>query len=753
MDKWIVSFITASFLSLIWPALPPPIFILLLSIVAFGCLPSTKFRPVSGFLFGCIWMASVGHWQLSWQLPLEQLRQVTQIQGRITTLVHDSESPVFIITTRQLNDRSLLIPSKVRLSWHKPDWPLKQGQNVRLSVKLKPNHGLANEGGFNHERWLVSKGVAATGYVKTADRQVLVKHGNSLRQRIRDRITEFGLVNEKWILALGIGDRSGLTGTDWKTIQQTGIAHLMAISGLHLGIVETFSYFIFSIVTGVVMLLLGSKSQRNMRRVGLIFSCVIAGFYAVLAGLELPVVRAAIAISMFTALTLWRCHWRMGQLLVLCVFLFVLCFPLSLYSLSFWLSFGAVCAIGFIVWRHAQSDFQFTLLNVVSGMVKVQLLLTLLMMPLIAWQFSLVSLLSPVVNLIAVPVVTIFLVPFCLISIFFILVNPPFGQALLLFLDESFTLFLPVLYELQTSQFGILTIKNIGWPAWFFMGLFVVFLVLPISYKRRCCAVILLLPLCSQMLDVKDEGWRLDVLDVGQGLAVLISQNGKVVLYDTGASFPSGFNMADAVILPLLTARGISHLDVIIVSHFDNDHAGSLDALKNGISIGNIVTPKDVCKKGWRMGWQNLHFEALWPEPGGALKGNNGSCVVRVFDGTNQVLLPGDIEGSAEQALVNTQGIKLASDVLVAPHHGSNTSSSTEFLAAVKPSISIFSQGFMNRWDFPPEKVVKRYLDVGSRLYSTSESGQISVFFTPNKDKSIQVMRYRQDRQHYWYIK
>lgn len=752
MDRWIVSFITASFFSLLWPTLPSLRILTLLVICATLCLFKPTFRPVSGFLFGCIWMASVGHWQLNWQLPLTELRQVTELEGQITSLITQDENVYFIINARQINQKKQYRIKKVRLAWTQPDWPLKQGQIIRVQVRLKPIHGLANQGGFDYQTWLTSKAIAATGYVKKSSQNKCISDKNSLRQTLSEKINRLGLVNRHWLLALSIGDRSGLTRQDWQLIQHTGIAHLVAISGLHLAIVASFSYFLFTGLTQGAVTLFSLPRQINLYSIGVVFAFFFSCFYAVIAGMELPVVRAITAIGLFTALFVTRRYWRKTQILMMCLFFFVVFFPLSFLSGSFWLSFSAVSALLFISWRASPKRLKPATFHVVSLMIKMQLLLSLLLLPVIAWQFSLVSLISPLVNLLAIPVVTFVLVPACLLGVIGLVTFPSMGEWTFRLTDSLLSLLMPFLSELKAFNMGIFQVEQISGVAWLCVGLFIILQLLPFAVKQRLLLCILLLPFVTQLINPRVKDWQVDILDVGQGLAVLVSRDGHAFLYDTGASYPSGFNMADSVILPVLANKGITHLDMVIISHFDNDHAGSLLQLSQSISIGKLISTKNHCRMGWQQQWQGLHVEALWPDNKTEWRGNDGSCVIRVYNDRYQLLLTGDIEYKAEAALVAGRAESLRSDVLVAPHHGSNTSSSEPFLQAVQPAISVFSEGFMNRWGFPSEKVIRRYLQVGSRLYSTSENGQVSVILPENPHETPQVIRYRQDINGFWYV-
>ncbi len=750
MDKWIVSFISASFFSLLWTEIPSLFILPFLCIGGILLLSNPVWIPLSGFLFGCLWMASVGHWQLDWQLPISQLRQVNTVSGQITSLVTSQQPARFNLKINRINGQSRLTSPMIRLSWHSPNWELKQGQRVTLLVKLKPPRGLANEAGFNYQKWLFSQSFTATGYVRKGTENRLIDNHTDLRQHLFDRLHRLSLDNIRWISALSLGDRSGFTQQDWQLIQSTGVAHLVAISGLHLAIVASFAYLFFS---GLV-LCAGSKvrlpQQINFHAIGILFSLLTGFFYAQIAGLQLPVLRACLLLMLVTILTTTRSQWRPVQLLTACVFLIIIFFPLSILTMSFWLSFAAVTTILFLIWRWPVYQSRNPVKSYFIEAVRIQFLLSLLMLPIVALHFSFVSLSSPFVNLIAVPFVTLVVVPVCLVGSLCLILFPAVGEWILLLADALIGAGVSTLQSAESLDWAVIETNALPGYVWLFVGLFVVTTFLPLTRYFRVLSVLLIVPLISWLPQSKNNDWRVDVLDVGQGLSVLISRQNNAILFDTGASFPSGFNMAEAVILPILKSRGIKQLDKVFISHFDNDHAGGLDVLRKSIPIKQILSPKSTCYRGWQSKWEHLQIEVLWPEDPVINVGNNQSCVIRIYDDQHQVLLTGDIERSAERMIVESHESVLPSDILLVPHHGSNTSSSSVFLSAVRPKHSVFSEGFRNRWNFPSEDVVKRYLNIGSSLYSTSEHGQVSFIMQPD-DKEIKIIRYRQDTYPYWY--
>ena len=755
MDSKLLCFISASFTSLFWTSLPSVYVSVLLLVCA--CLLFRKNQHLGCFLLGIIWMASVGHWQYSLQLSSEQTSQPIQITGSVSSLVINDKNIRFNINITKVDDEHLFYAKTFRLSWREPTWQLQQGQKVKLLVKVKPPHGLANEAGFNYQKWLFSEGINATGYVKFDIDNQLINDVKTIRQTLLNRMLAFDLPHRSWLVALTFGYRGMLQPADWHLVQKTGVAHLIAISGLHLALVASLSYVFIAWIGGGLVSRFYSFHHINLHNTAMLLTVFSTLAYSALAGFGLPTLRAWLMLLLFTIFFLCNKHLGSKSLILLGLSCFILLFPLSIFGLSFWLSFSAVIIICFVFWRWPSKHSNFSLLAIFSGMVKVQLCLTILMLPLVAWQFSYVSIVSPFVNLIAVPIVTMALVPVCLFAVICLTVKPEWALELFSLAD------LMVGYGLRFLEFALklngayFNLPSLPAAVWFFVFLFVFCCCLPSLWFNKKLLGLLLLPLVSYLFTQQNNTWQISILDVGQGLAVLISKNNRVIIYDVGASYPSGFNMADSVLLPVLQARGLSKVDLVFISHGDNDHAGSLPQLLKGIQVSKVLTNRDSCQQNLDISWQGLRIKALWPDDALKYNDNNASCVIKVSDHYHSILLPGDIDKSIERRLLELHPKQLQSDILVAAHHGSNTSSSSEFIQAVDASYVIFSQGFMNRWRFPRQKVLDRFQQIKDKegtqpqLFSTSDSGQVTFIMQYDSPKPIIVKTFRQDTYPYWY--
>ena len=846
MERFLTFFLLMSISSIWWQNLPSLLMIALAGITAlifvkfarffhFKRLPLLTlpikciFDPAKkgllcavGAWTGVLWVASVGHWETHLQQPFHDYQHTVTVVGTVKSLhLLGSQQKIILDTERVAATHFRWHRPLIRLSWYQPDLALKQGQKVQLQVKTKPIHGLANEHGFHFQQWLYANRFVATGYVKSSPINQILQNQITLRQQVAQTVKQMDLPNQGWLLAMTLGYRGDLSHQDWTILQQTGTAHLVAISGLHVGMVAAALVVCLATLASAMALLLNRLDSLGInRRVAVVrllswvrftpWRVAVAGtfcltfIYAWLAGFSTPTVRAIIMLSLLSILALNRFYWRPKRLLLFCATLSIIFMPGALYTASFWLSFGAVVIIFFWLWlnpnfihpasehaSHADPDtsslaVKTSIVNMISKAMMMQLTLSLLMMPLVMWQMNTMSTVSPLANLIAVPLVSFVILPASLLGVSALVVSTlagslsaltAFATWILQFADKAFSLLIEILTLLSTWHWqaewldGVLFLT--GWQ-WFGLGVSLILLCLPSSPLPRHLALFGVLPACSAFFS-QDKAWYVNVLDVGQGSAVIIEKQNRAILIDTGAAFPSGFSMAEAVILPYLRGQHISHLDWVLISHSDNDHAGGLPALKQALSIGTVATNEDSCVAGNAWHWQDLKIEVLWPLPSQQSESaegrksaqqalntdNNRSCVIRISDPHYAVLLPGDIELPAEKALLSFydktgyshSNHKFNADLLIAPHHGSKTSSSMPFIEAVNPSTVVFSQGFRNRWQLPHQEVLQRYQmfrdePASVQLLDTAQSGQIKVRIDQHR---VAIKTFRQHIHPYWY--
>lgn len=790
MERSVFTFILGAILSLFLPVVP-----VLFGIIFSGWLfiYRNKYlacRLMLPLMLGITWiLLSVNTSSLekhSQNMFLKQYGQNLVIQGEILTITasktHNKQRFNMFVT--HINQQPIKEHFTVRLSWKTKEVKLFQGQSWQLKVKLKPSHGFGNLGGFSYPTWLRYHDVIATGYVVDKPKaklkpehlsNILIAGQVTLRQELYNKAQNLIQQQEHFplLLALSFGERVELTPLHKNILQNTSTQHLIAISGLHLGFVALSSFtFALYIFKWLPLCLLPSNVQiklikTNLRLFAVIFSLIITVFYAYCAGFSLPTFRALIMIFLYWLCRVIGVNLTLFQTFLWVVFFILIFHPLSLLSLSFWLSFGAVFLIFIIYWRfdYAFREKKLGRLKLHKGLISLlilQLAFSICMLPLTLMINNQLSFLSLAANLIAVPVISLFILPLCLLAL------------CLLFGNESLSMFFfDVAHSILSGLWSYLEMLNEQRWAYthllnqdvFILSVIIVLIMLYILFRIRSKQIIyaflffLIVPLATNRLILGNDEhlWKVTTLDVGQGLAIVINTGDGSILYDTGASYPSGFNMVEAVILPYARHENIKSFERVIISHNDNDHAGGLKNLINEMPKVHVVandlrlSGDSFCSFPHRENWRGLSFTYLWPHSIMQGDKNDDSCVIKISDGKRSILLTGDISKKVENKLVQAHIdniISLDSDVLIAPHHGSSTSSSEAFINMVSPTYVVFSAGYLNRWHMPTSKVRAAYAHKNINMFSTAEDGLIEFSFYSNNYK---VRQYYQDIWPYWF--
>tara|TARA_B100001146_G_scaffold43709_1_gene37337 strand:- start:78 stop:1946 length:1869 start_codon:yes stop_codon:yes gene_type:complete len=609
--------------------------------------------------------------------------------------------------------------------------------------------------------------IQATGYVykaiplligKDESENIILSLRNRLRLKIQNALGEQSALGI--ILALAIGERSGISAQQWKIFRMSGIGHLMAISGLHVGLASLFGCLIIRLLWRVGLLSGGRIPRPHLVSAGgLLFGLV----YAALAGFPLPAVRALTMLSTYTVIgVLANRMYRPEVFLGLAMLTVGILNPIDVSSAGFWLSFVAVWVIfraqkvyrknystdsdrpfGNGSARHVVRDYVYTL-------CVIQLALFVGLLPVQALYFGNLSLVSPFINLFYVPVFGLLVVPMILSGCFGLLfIDESIGGGLLSASGWLITWLLEPLSLLNRFSFSTLDL-SVNNQLLLVVGV----LVVTIFYVRKLrifligTMSVILLAGSTLTSDLRNHEVRMRVFDIGQGLAILIQTRDHAMLFDAGPSFGQ-FSTGERVLLPALKRYGVTRLDRVIVSHVAADHAGGLDAILLNMVVDDVLSgePERLegsrgCRSGETWFWNEIEFRILWPVGDARLTSNNRSCVVQVITGGGRILLTGDIEVKAEQALVRDYGTELESSVLVVPHHGSNTSSTLSFLSTVRAKIAVVSAGSHNRYGHPSPEVVDRYKRLGIRLLNTAQHGEIIIKSGNGKDTVRTWARY-----------
>nr|VFJ69433.1 MAG: competence protein ComEC [Candidatus Kentron sp. FM]VFJ70047.1 MAG: competence protein ComEC [Candidatus Kentron sp. FM]VFK18067.1 MAG: competence protein ComEC [Candidatus Kentron sp. FM] len=672
---------------------------------------------------------------------------------------------------------------RIRLDWYGSPPRLLPGERWRLTVRLKRPRGFRNPGGFDYEQWLFRQGIGATGYVRSAHgsdqgNERLPGGENLSLSRLRYRLARaIGEILEDThdgaspsyagiVKALAIGVRDDMTQGQWTTLRVTGTAHLMAISGLHIGLVTTLLFFaarwLWVLFPGMVLRLPAQRLAAPVALAG-------ALGYAALAGFSLPTQRALVMACVVMADLFWRRNTPPGFSLALALSAILLLDPLCVLSLGFWLSFAAVAVLLFAMTGRPSPDDSWWR-GLWRHWGRTQVVIAVGLLPLTVLFFHQHALVGPLANLLAIPWMGFVVMPLVLAGTCLVSLLPDLGALLLSGGERAIALLWPLLQGLESVD--LVYRKGFAPPFWSVLaaGVGVFLLLLPRGMPGRWLGAVWLLPLflVPPPRPAPGEVW-FTLLDVGQGLAAVVRTREHVLVYDTGPAYSSGFDAGANVIVPFLEDQGIGSVDRVVISHSDADHAGGLksflahfpvDGLFAGTSTpkGTVVSGAapgpvsgtELCRDGISWRWDGVGFRFLHPPPGETARGNNGSCVLKVTTAAGTILLTGDIQDAAEGRLLRNHAADLPVDILVVPHHGSNSSSGPAFLAAVQPRYALFPVGYRNRFVLPAEAVVERYRQAGARLFFSNRDGAIGFRLTPGEGISGPAL-YRQETRRIWH--
>lgn len=638
---------------------------------------------------------------------------------------------------------------------------LHDGDYFEAVVKLKPAYGVANPVGFNRQQYLVSQNIHATGYIKQLGHKGL-RHQHSLRETLASSLNVLQLEQGPWWFALLLGIRHQLSTEDWTLLKNTGTGHLFSISGMHLGIIALSVLLISNLVIFAVAMLksvsFATHLKQQFGRLSPIsiftYPAPIRGFtllmvlwccyvYMGISGNALPVVRAYVLLTLTCLLALTPVAMRPIHVLLLMLSASIVLFPLGILSASFYLSIGAVAAILFFIAR-----FRLHLKPWIVASFQLQCLLSITLLPLTVLWFGQGSIIALVTNLIAVPVIMLLLpVGFALLLLTTYLPDDSwlYGQCKTIFaqLDSVFGGLLSSLRFLAELPYSSL-IQQWNFATVLCITMLVFVLFLPSWRFKKVTLILLALGALTVFLPYNKARWTVHVLDAGQATAIVITQGRRAITVDSGAQYEGVATTAQEFLIPLVRKWQIKTIDHVIHTHSDNDHAGGYHVLAQAYEAQNarFYSPTNGCVRGKRIQWQGLNIDFLWPKEGNQIDSNATSCVVKVSDGHNAVLLPGDIEKESEYALLIAQQRdkveEVQANVLIAPHHGSKTSSTDVFIQSVffqsvMPKAVIYTQGFENRWSFPALEVVNRYQHRGVRQLLTSYHGYMAINFEAGK--------------------
>ncbi|MDS0791658.1 DNA internalization-related competence protein ComEC/Rec2 [Burkholderia pseudomultivorans] len=757
---------------------------------------------VAGFGYA----AGRAEWRLRDSLPVEWERRDIVVTGVIRGLPVVDASGARLLLAVESNDAGLArFPKLIRLSWRTHDAAasrdavpeLRAAQRWRLVVRLKRPHAEANPGVRDSEAAWLAAGIRAIGYVAAPQRAVLVDARaaglrasiDRLRDALRARIADVlgaDALHRGIVAALAIGDQSGIGDDDWRVLRNTGTSHLVAISGLHVGLVGAFAAGLAS----MIWRRLRWRTRAATLAVPAPYAAALAALagaaaYATLAGFNVPAQRAWWMIA--AGGVAYLAGRSVPTSAVLCAALggVLLADPWAVLSAGFWLSFGAVAVILLSVagWRAVRDDdaeadgdavaapwhrlraWSRRAARRVAEAARVQYAVTIGLAPLTAAWFAQISVSGPLGNAFAIPWVSFVVTPVVLAGL---VLPAPLDACAFRLAHASLEPMMALLGRLADWPPGVMALRMPGWPVLALACVGVVWMLMPRGWPLRWAAPLTWLPLVAPASDAPPVGgFRLTVLDVGQGASVLVETARRTLLFDAGPGAEST-HAGQRIVAPSLRARGIRTLDAFVLSHADADHAGGAPAvyasaqvrqLLAGIPRGHRlwrdaqaagVADRVPCAAGQRWRWDDVDFTVLWPPGGpGAGASNRQSCVLRIDAGGTSALLTGDIDAHAERRLVDTMRDALAAQILVVPHHGSRTSSVEPFLDSVGPRVAVFPVGYRNRFGHPHPSVLARYAARAIPLPRTDRDGAVRFDVAP-ADRGFAFERYRDAQRRYW---
>lgn len=635
------------------------------------------------------------------------------------------------------------LPSRIRASWYRSEQALRGGECWTLRLRMRTPHGSLDPGAFDYEGWLFRRGIGATATVRHAEPCGIAEGYRVLRarQHLVDRYREWlgEHPGRAMATAITVGDDAGFRDADWDAFRETGTSHLVAISGFNIAILAGVAFFLMRWAWSLSMrLTLWLPAQKA----GLIAAAIGGMAYGVLAGWESPAQRAALMLALLLLAALQDRRSQPSRVLALTWFLMLVLDPSAVLSPGLWLSFGAVAAIFYVSTGRLRAAPGWRLA------IELQLMLSLVLAPLTLWFFQGASWPGPLVNLVAVPLMTL-LTPLLLLAVGLALVLPAVGVPALGAVADSLALMQTALTWLASELPG-------AWiaaapPAWAIaLALFgTVLLFAPRGVPLRPLALVCLLPLLAPPSRGDRPPLELVVLDVGQGLAVVARTENHTLVYDAGPAFEDGFDAGESVVAPYLLSAGLRRVDRLVLSHGDSDHAGGMPSLRKRVPIADERGTEGhaPCLDGQAWEWDGVRFDLLHPDDDD-WSDNDRSCVLRIEAPGLSVLLAGDIERHAEARMLRDHRQRLRADVLVAPHHGSRTSSTEDFVAAVAPQIVVFGAGWRSHYRHPRPEVVARYTALGARPLVTGVEGAIRIWRDP--DGALQTESWRRVAARFW---
>jgi competence protein ComEC len=734
------------------------VIVIVVSILAIKARSGWIVISLAGLACGLVWTSWYASRALSWHIPTELEGKPVEVIGTISSIpIPGKYGFNFLFTVDQIvrQQQASTVSRSIKLGWNTSQ-KIYVGDRYRFFVRMKRIHALRNPGTFNYEAWALQNNIRATGSVITSRQQQYLGHEYrypiaQFRQYLHDLLMQHLPQSDtsSWLLALSLGERYAASRKHWQILRATGTNHLMAIAGLHIGLISGFIHLIVAYVWRRTLYLCYLIPAQLVAASCALFA---AWAYSALAGFALPTQRACVMLSLFIAGKLARKSISSWHIWSLALFFVLVVNPLSVLSESFWLSFFTIALI--IYGMHSRIK--------PNGLwwkwFRVQWVIGIGLLPLSLLFFQQTSVIGVLANSVAIPWLGFTILPLCLSGSLLLLVSPDVAQYVLLVADKCLTVLwwlLSCFADLSIAVWtqpitSVLVLTTITIACLLFLA--------PVGMPGRLLGCFWLLPMFFYRSPSPPAGgFWLNMLDVGQGLSVVIQTSQHALIYDTGAKFSDRFDMGENVVVPFIRSSGIGKIDMLVVSHGDNDHAGGMSAILNALPVTSIKTSAtkkiyqpqvSACLGGDTWVWDGVKFSFIYPDMAELNLGNDGSCVLRVDNGKTSVLLTGDIEKFAEKKILVRNG-NVKADIVTAPHHGSKTSGFNKFISEMNPLYVLVSAGYRNRYRLPHKSVIKKYHKQGVLVLNTVGSGAIQFKIDPLSALLVPD-QYRTSHRHYW---
>jgi competence protein ComEC len=716
------------------------------------------------------WVALSASAGISGRLPEQLAGTDATVTGRICEFPKVYPGMVRFVLDTDADASGAEIPARILVSWYEGTVVPQIGERWQLRLRLRAPRGTTNPGAFDFEGWLYARRIGATSWVRnSAGNRRLGAAGDcalagwrgAVAARIAAAVGPHPAL--PYVLGLAVGAYQELPAAEWEILRRSGTTHLVSISGFHVGLVAI-PFALLGLLVGRVLLIAGINCTPRL--IAAWSAVAAAAGYGALAGSSVPTVRSVMMLLAVALLATTRRELRASDVVGLGAIMVLLVDPLAPLAPGFWLSFCGVVILCSLAgnggerpagaatgWRALAGDLTRRWL---LRLLVAQLAVTVGLAPLLAALFGQFSLAGIPANLVAVPAFSLVIVPLVLAGTGLLLVSEPAGAATLHAAATGLSW-----WRAFTGWCSELPAANIDLPLPSPLTLALaitgaVWLLWPRPWPTRPLGLLLMAGLLAIPAAPADRGLSVTVMDVGQGLSVLVRTARHSLLYDAGPAY--GDTDAGArVVVPVLRAAGLRRLDRLLISHADMDHRGGASSIIGAYQPAMVIGPDglaattNVCRAGESWHWDGVDFLVLHPGAGTqdlARSDNNGSCVLLVSAPGATVLLPGDIESRVERSLAELDRLPPA-DLVLAPHHGSRSSSDAAMVAATRPRFVVFATGFRNRWNFPAGVVVQRWRSAGACTLSTADEGALT--FVADADGPLQLEhRHRADRRRLW---